>query len=75
MFERGDPCVAPVLSLDEASDHPHNRARKAFIEVDGIYQPAPAPRFSRTPGAVGGEVPSPGADTAAILRELGFLVP
>ena len=44
-----DACFAPVLSLAEAPNHPHNRARKAFVEVDGIVQPAPAPRFSRTP--------------------------
>lgn len=71
LFEGSDACVAPVLSLDEAPDHPHNRAREAFIEVDGISQPAPAPRFSRTPGAVGGAVPAPGADNEPLLRELG----
>lgn len=47
-----DACVAPVLPFWEASEHPHNVARGAFIEVDGVVQPAPAPRFSRTPCAV-----------------------
>jgi alpha-methylacyl-CoA racemase len=74
LFEGSDACVAPVLSLDEAPDHPHNRAREAFIEVDGVSQPAPAPRFSRTPGSVGGAVQAPGADNEALLRELGCRV-
>jgi alpha-methylacyl-CoA racemase len=45
---RCDVCFAPVLTLPEAAAHPHNRARGVFIEVDGVMQPAPAPRFSRT---------------------------
>src|SRR3546814_1407103 len=48
LLEGSDSCVAPVLSLAEAPLHPHLRARGTFIEVDGIVQPAPAPRFSRT---------------------------
>jgi alpha-methylacyl-CoA racemase len=48
LFAATDACVAPVLSLAEAPDHPHNRARQAFVDVDGVVQPAPAPRFSRT---------------------------
>ncbi len=51
-FADSDACVAPVLDLDEAPRHPHNVARGTFVEVDGVIQPAPAPRFSRTPGAV-----------------------
>jgi alpha-methylacyl-CoA racemase len=47
-----DACVAPVLGLDEAPEHPHMRARAVFERVDGVVQPAPAPRFSRTPGAI-----------------------
>ena len=47
-FAGKNGCVAPVLSLTEAPDHPHNKARKTFIEVDGVVQPGPAPRFSRT---------------------------
>jgi alpha-methylacyl-CoA racemase len=47
-----DACFAPVLSMSEAPDHPHNVARRTFVEIDGVRQPAPAPRFSRTPAAV-----------------------
>ncbi|HUN32149.1 MAG TPA: CaiB/BaiF CoA-transferase family protein [Trebonia sp.] len=49
LLEGTDTCFAPVLTLGEAPHHPHNRARATFVEVDGIMQPAPAPRFSRTP--------------------------
>ena len=49
LLEGTDACFAPVLSFDEAPSHPHNRARNAFIELDGVVQPAPAPRFSLTP--------------------------
>jgi len=49
LFDGSDACVAPVLDMDEAPDHPHNRARETFIEIGGVIQPAPAPRFSRTP--------------------------
>ena len=52
LFAGSDACVAPVLSLREAPDHPHNRERETFIEIDGVLQPAPAPRFSRTQSAV-----------------------
>ncbi|KAB2964763.1 CaiB/BaiF CoA-transferase family protein, partial [Zoogloea sp.] len=48
LLEGSDACVAPVLSMDEAPEHPHNRARGTFIELDGVIQPAPAPRFSRS---------------------------
>src|SRR5215469_1182503 len=47
-LEGSDACFAPVLSMDEAPYHPHNRARQAFVDLDGVTQPAPAPRFSRT---------------------------
>jgi alpha-methylacyl-CoA racemase len=47
-----DTCFAPVLTAEEAAQDPHNIARSTFIEVDGVRQPAPAPRFSRTPGAI-----------------------
>jgi alpha-methylacyl-CoA racemase len=72
VFEGSDACVAPVLSLAEAAQHPHNVARGSFISVNGIEQHAPAPRFSRTPaGAV--EAPhKAGADTASVLQEAGF---
>ncbi|MBO9356700.1 CoA transferase [Bordetella petrii] len=49
-----DACVAPVLELSEAADHPHNAARQAFVDINGVSQPAPAPRFSRTPARVQG---------------------
>jgi alpha-methylacyl-CoA racemase len=72
LMEGTDVCFAPVLDWDEAPLHPHNRARETFIEVDGVVQPAPAPRFSRSrPGAP--TAPSrPGADSAAILADWGF---
>ncbi|GAA4336158.1 CaiB/BaiF CoA-transferase family protein [Pigmentiphaga soli] len=68
-FEGADACFAPVLSMAEAPQHPHNRARGAFLDVDGVVQPAPAPRFSRTPAAVP-EPPAPitPGNTAAALR-------
>lgn len=52
IFEGSDACVSPVLDLDEAPHHPHNVARETFQDVDGRFQPAPAPRFSRTPGTI-----------------------
>lgn len=52
LFADGDGCVAPVLGLDEAAACALNRARENFVRIDGVLQPAPAPRFSRTPGAI-----------------------
>jgi alpha-methylacyl-CoA racemase len=72
VFDGTDACVAPVLSLTEAPTHPHNVAREAFVEVDGRAQPAPTPRFSRTPGAVRRGAPAHGADTDEVLTELGL---
>ena len=65
-----DVCYAPVLTLAEAPKHPHNVARKTFVEVDGIVQPAPAPRFSRTVPEVQG--PPQGANNSAALKAWGF---
>ncbi|MGD0192223.1 MAG: CaiB/BaiF CoA-transferase family protein [Rhizomicrobium sp.] len=65
-----DVCYAPVLSLVEAPRHPHNVARKTFIEIDGITQPAPAPRFSRTEASIKG--PPEGADNRTVLAKWGF---
>jgi alpha-methylacyl-CoA racemase len=71
-LEGTDVCFAPVLSLTEAPQHPHNVARGTFIEVGGITQPAPAPRFSRTPGAVRHAACLAGAHTDEILAEHGL---
>ncbi|MBT2492022.1 CoA transferase [Streptomyces sp. ISL-96] len=69
VFDGSDACVAPVLSLREAPSHPHLAARSTFITHGGITQPAPAPRFSATPGAVRGGPARPGADTAEVARD------
>ncbi len=72
LLEGTDACVAPVLDMDEAPDHPHNRARNTFVTVDDVIQPAPAPRLSRTPAAIQAPPPLPGADTEVVLQEWGF---
>jgi alpha-methylacyl-CoA racemase len=73
VFDRTDACVAPVLELDEVGDHPHNQARRMLVQDErGGRQPGPAPRLSRTPGAVSGPVPEPGQHTMEILTEEGF---
>jgi alpha-methylacyl-CoA racemase len=71
VFDGTDACVAPVLSPWEAHLHPHNQARSTFIEVEGAVQPAPSPRFSRTPSAVSKPPSFPGADTVSGLVEWG----
>jgi alpha-methylacyl-CoA racemase len=72
LLEGSEACVAPVLDMAEAPAHAHNRARGTFVDVDGVTQPAPAPRFSRTqPGPVT-PASSPGQDSAAILAGWGF---
>ncbi len=71
IMEGSDVCFAPVLSIFEAPQHPHNQYRSTFVEIDGVVQPAPAPRFSRTPAQIRGSAKSPGADTTEILSELG----
>lgn len=72
LLEGTDACVAPVLDMDEAPDHPHNRARQTFLTVDDIVQPAPAPRLSRTPAAISNPPPDPGVDTERVLLAWGF---
>ncbi len=72
IMEGSDVCFAPVLSIFEAPTHPHNVARKSYLEVDGIMQQAPAPRFSRTEAAISGGAPIPGEDTLAVLEDYGF---
>ncbi len=67
-----DVCFAPVLDLDEAPKHPHNVARQTFVEVAGVTQPAPAPRFSATPGAIQGPPPAIGAHDREALTDWGF---
>jgi alpha-methylacyl-CoA racemase len=71
-MEGTDVCFAPVLSMSEAPDHPHNRHRETFVEVAGVVQPAPAPRFSRTPGGVSRPPVHAGQDSEAVLADLGF---
>ena len=72
LLEHTDVCFAPVLSPAEARQHPHNLARGTFVEVDGTGQPAPAPRFSRTPGEVARPPARPGSHTDEVLAERGF---
>src|SRR5215213_9253864 len=72
LLEGTDACVAPVLSLLEAPAHPHNRARATFVDVGGSLQPAPAPRFSRTPCATPEPPPAPGKDDARALAAWGL---
>jgi alpha-methylacyl-CoA racemase len=72
IFAGSDACVAPVLSLAEVAGHPHNAARGTFVTRDGVLQPAPAPRFSRTVPEMGEPPRQPGADTDAVLADLGF---
>jgi alpha-methylacyl-CoA racemase len=67
-----DACVAPVLGLGEAQAHPHNRARGTFVEVGGVTQPAPAPRFSRTPCDPPAPAASPGEHTDQALADWGI---
>jgi alpha-methylacyl-CoA racemase len=72
LFEGSEVCFAPVLDLDEAPRHPHNRARGTFYETDDGMLPMPAPRFSRTPAAEPGRTSAAGADTVAALGDWGF---
>jgi alpha-methylacyl-CoA racemase len=72
MFDGVDACVAPVMRLTEAIEHPHVQARQTLLDVDGVTQPAPAPRFSRTPGAIQRPPRTPGEDTSETLTEWGF---
>jgi alpha-methylacyl-CoA racemase len=72
VFEGSDACFAPVLSWSEARRDAHNVARKAYVEVAGVEQPAPAPRFSRTPGGVRRSPPERGEGGRAALADWGF---
>ena len=72
IFAGRDACVAPVLTLAEAPEHPHNVARKTFVEIDGVRHPAPAPRFDRTPGALDVKACYAGQHTDDVLGECGY---
>jgi len=70
-FAGHEICFAPVLTMEEARRHPHNVARGTFTTVDGVEQNAPAPRFSRTPGAIAHAARTAGADTDAAFADWG----
>jgi alpha-methylacyl-CoA racemase len=72
IMEGSDICFAPVLSMAEAPGHPHNQLRGTFVEVGGVVQPGPAPRFSRTPSKIQRPPAKPGEHTEEALREWGF---
>lgn len=72
IMEGTDACFAPVLSFDEAINHPHNVEREVFIDVDGVMQPAPAPRFSRTKPEVRWGAPDPGDHNDSAFSDWGF---
>ena len=72
VLEMTDVCFAPVLTMDEAAAHPHLQARATIVEADGLLQPAPAPRFSRTPGAIQRGPAWPGQHTDEVLTDWGF---
>ena len=72
VLEGSDTCFAPVLTMEEAPTHAHNVARRTFVEVDGVVQPAPTPRFSATPGQIQGPPPRSGAHNETALAGWGF---
>ncbi len=71
-LEGTDVCFAPILSMSEAPSHPHNKSRGTFVKNNGVTQPAPAPRFSRTPSQIQSPPSVPGSDTADVLSDWGF---
>ncbi len=72
IMEGTDVCFAPVLNLKEASHHPHNEARATYVDFEGVTQPAPAPRFSRTQGEIQSSAALAGEHSEQILRDWGF---
>ncbi len=72
IFDGSDACVAPVVSPQDAPAHPHNAARGTFIDLGGVVQPAPAPRFGRTPCDPPSAPVRPGTHTNEVLAELGL---
>ena len=75
VFEGKDACVAPVLNLNEVAEHPHNKERGIIIDIDGVPQPAPAPKLSRTPGKAYEAKGPKGANTEEVLLDLGYSDP
>ena len=73
IMEGTDICFAPVLSMAEAPDYPHNRDRETFVTLENVVQPAPAPRFSKTPGAIQGLPPGTGEHSEPILKDWGVV--
>lgn len=71
LFDGTETCVTPVLDMSEVAEHPHNKARQTFVEVDGIPQPAPAPRFSRTRSQISRAAGAPEADLRQVLQDWG----
>ena len=71
-FEGTNACVSPVLSFEEAAEHPQIRHRRSYVRVDGHLQPGPAPKFGRTPGGVPGPAPERGEHTREVLVDTGF---
>lgn len=71
--ERGRCLRGPVLDLEEAQAHEHNTVRRTYLKIDGVTQPAPAPRFSRTPANIQGPPPARGADTQEALPRVGLM--
>ena len=69
LLEGTDACFAPVLDYEESAKHPHMMARETYVEIEGVRQPAPAPRFSRTPSAVQGVTGKPGSDRSDVLAD------
>lgn len=72
IMENTDICFAPVLSLEEAPEYPHNKERNAFVEVEGVMHPAPAPRFSATPSSIKGPTPKTGEHTEEVMLDWGI---
>ncbi|MEL6871139.1 MAG: CaiB/BaiF CoA-transferase family protein [Pseudomonadota bacterium] len=72
VFDGSDACVAPVLNVDDAPAHPHNQARKTYVDIAGVTQPAPAPRFSRSACSQPAAPHAEAADSDAVLAEFGY---
>jgi alpha-methylacyl-CoA racemase len=72
ILEGSDACYSPVLTMSEAAEHPHIKARGTVVEFEGVQQPAPAPRFSRTKPEIARGAPKPGEHTDEVLSEWGF---